>query len=236
MDYPGQATFVTLTYNPESLPERALLHKPDIQKFFKNLRNKGFKPRFFGCGEYGPTGLRPHYHMILYGLPTATPGSPTHQLIKKCWWNYEKDIPRGNVDVGDVTNASISYVAGYTLKPETLGKLKKFCWVVPEYSFMSTKPGIGRNALDRIIKQIDKSSYVTRLDGLNAIRIGGKVYPADRYIKQLAKAAGYHLGSASGGDVIPLDLNELERLDEIRYKEKQATIKEANQRKRKSRI
>ena len=85
--------FVTLTYNDENVPIRQhakvdkdtgevmSLHdvmtlKPtDFTLFVKRLRtnmqrlsgHQGI--RFFGCGEYGPLNMRPHYHLILFNCP-----------------------------------------------------------------------------------------------------------------------------------------------------------------------
>lgn len=88
--------FVTLTYNPESIPtlrtdtgeiyrggvqeirnnkilvSNTLFHD-DIQKFLKRLRRQlEYKNepeiRYYMCGEYGSTTQRPHYHMIIYNL------------------------------------------------------------------------------------------------------------------------------------------------------------------------
>lgn len=77
------AVFVTLTYNPESLPTNTFfdfdlqteiveptLSVRDVQLFFKRLRKKftGRRIRYYLCGEYGPKTFRPHYHAIIYGL------------------------------------------------------------------------------------------------------------------------------------------------------------------------
>ena len=50
--------FITLTYNPENLPEHNTLVKKHFQDFMKRLRkhkkaNKNNKIRYFHCGEYG---------------------------------------------------------------------------------------------------------------------------------------------------------------------------------------
>lgn len=104
----GKAVYVTLTYAPESIPlgtymdnnnvchTSYTLFKPDLQAFIKNLRarysgNGDFpnfpvrRIRFYGAGEYGEFTLRPHYHVILFGIdlddikatPSITPlGDP----------------------------------------------------------------------------------------------------------------------------------------------------------------
>lgn len=76
--------FVTLTYNNPNLPlkdNQPTLIKKDLQDFLKRLRyyEKGvetwihpFKEieenpiRYFACGEYGPKGGRPHYHLAIF--------------------------------------------------------------------------------------------------------------------------------------------------------------------------
>lgn len=77
--------FVTLTYNNENLPinheGEPTLIKKHIQDFFKRLRyhHKGKETwinpksekkeepiRYFCCGEYGPKGGRPHYHVAIF--------------------------------------------------------------------------------------------------------------------------------------------------------------------------
>lgn len=63
--------FVTLTYNNQSLPHFASLVKRDVQLFLKRLRKRypNEQIRYVLVGEYGKLHLRPHYHMILFGLP-----------------------------------------------------------------------------------------------------------------------------------------------------------------------
>lgn len=77
------AYFVTLTYNDGNLPktwytdsdtgeafQAATLVKRDVQLFMKRLR-KAFDDqhiRFYCAGEYGDESMRPHYHLILFGL------------------------------------------------------------------------------------------------------------------------------------------------------------------------
>ena len=75
----AESTFVTLTYSEQSLPKLPLvggllptLQRKDVVGFLKRLRTNvsPVKFRFFGCGEYGEQTERPHYHLLLFGLPT----------------------------------------------------------------------------------------------------------------------------------------------------------------------
>jgi len=63
--------FVTLTYDQDHLPDPPQLVPDHLSAFVKRLRAR-FAPlqfRFFACGEYGSRTLRPHYHVVLFGLP-----------------------------------------------------------------------------------------------------------------------------------------------------------------------
>jgi hypothetical protein len=79
-----QNLFITLTYDEENVPfvqtdagpvRVAVLQ--DVSAFLKRLRKSlyGSKKgdlRFFAVSEYGPKTLRPHFHIILFGLPSKT--------------------------------------------------------------------------------------------------------------------------------------------------------------------
>lgn len=140
--------FVTLTYSDEQCPKK--LDKSHLRSFIKNLRNKGYKIRYYGCGEYGCHTLRPHYHIILFGLfpDDAKPLSKSHSGF----WLYESDLisscwNRGRITVQEFTPETAAYVAGYVDKK--MDDLNCF-------TIMSTHPGIGGdyllNNLDKIYK------------------------------------------------------------------------------------
>lgn len=64
----AQNSFVTLTYADRHLPSHASLRKKHLQDFMKRLRfSTDAKLRYYACGEYGTTSLRPHYHICLFG-------------------------------------------------------------------------------------------------------------------------------------------------------------------------
>ena len=59
------------------LGQHSTLVKRDLQLFLKRLRkklvktygkDKKFRIRFIGCGEYGGTFGRPHYHLVIFGM------------------------------------------------------------------------------------------------------------------------------------------------------------------------
>lgn len=108
LTYHKSATFLTLTYAPEYLPDGCTIVKSDLQKFFKLLRyhlGKSNKIKYFACGEYGDHTWRPHYHAIVFGLRLIK----DRDIVNKSW-------PNGHVHYGSVTSKSINYVCSYVSK------------------------------------------------------------------------------------------------------------------------
>jgi len=149
----AQNCFLTLTYDKNHLPKNGSLDVSDIQKFFKRLRKRAGKVRYFQCGEYGAKLQRPHHHVILFGynFPDQVFWKSnglkqkiyTSKLLSEIW-------PHGFSTIGQVTNESVNYVARYTLKKvygqqakEHYGNRK------PEFVTMSRKPGIGKSWYDK---------------------------------------------------------------------------------------
>lgn len=133
----GCALFMTLTYDDACLnivDGRAVLSRRDIQLFHKRVRKKIDKRlNYFLVGEYGPTTLRPHYHVIYFGLDY------THLDIIGNEWN--KGFYSGSL----VSDGRISYVAKYSLLPT---KLDEF-YMKKEYKpFMVCSKGMGAGFLE----------------------------------------------------------------------------------------
>ncbi|UPW40888.1 replication initiator protein [Sigmofec virus UA08Rod_6251] len=123
--YHKENYFVTLTYSPECLPEDGMLNRVHVQQFMKRLRRAftGYKIRVFYCGEYGEKRRRPHYHLILFGLPLAKEGHRLYPInsSRKGNINYVTDIisskwSYGLATVGPFSSSAAAYVAQYTLK------------------------------------------------------------------------------------------------------------------------
>ena len=106
------ALFVTLTYDDEHLPKNSeglpILCKKDIQDFFKRFRHI-YQVRYFGCGEYGLTTARPHYHLILYFDFPITSKSRMYDDILNTWQN-------GKIMIADVNDNRVFYCAKYCIK------------------------------------------------------------------------------------------------------------------------
>lgn len=67
----GPSVFITLTYGRdehgnESHARAAILTYSDVQKYFKQLRNRGLKFRYLVAGEIGAKKGRTHWHIIVF--------------------------------------------------------------------------------------------------------------------------------------------------------------------------
>lgn len=212
-DY-DSAYFVTLTYDDNHIPlsfssdpETGLaspsrtLCKRDVQLFFKRLRKAcpNDHIRYYGCGEYGPSTFRPHYHLIIFGLhlDDLEPWSRSPQgyqyfrspLLERVWsfprrddnGQYLSESPStaGYVLVGAVTWESCAYTARYMTK-KLKGDSAEFYStfnLTPPFSLMSRKPGIARKYYDEHGKEIFEHDYIA----LKTDTGGRKIYPPNYY-------------------------------------------------------
>lgn len=143
--------FITLTYDNDH--NDGLLHKKDFQKFIKRARKQfGEKLRYFGCGEYGARGKRPHYHLLLFG----------HNFAKQLFYEkngvkyyrsfeLEKLWKNGYSILTDYDDATAIYLTKY-LQKSIVKYLEKNNIPRESYPFLlqSRKPPIGYNFLETI--------------------------------------------------------------------------------------
>lgn len=164
--------FITLTYNDEHLPSNKMLVKDEISRFNKKLKTyldrKGFNSdfRFYGIGEYGTRSGRAHYHEILFNCEI-----PDLEFYKKSengdlYYNSEflnSVWAKGYVVVAQVDIGSACYVARYCDKKKLLTKKEKedlySKGVVPEFSVMSRRPGIGAGYYEKIVENVKAGVY-----------------------------------------------------------------------------
>ncbi len=169
----ADTSFITLTYDDEHVPRFGSLLMDDWQKFFKRLRRRVGKVRFFGCGEYGEQFGRPHYHACLFGLDFpdkvlwTTRG--VHDVFRsdllESVWTY------GQSEIGSLTFESAAYVARYCVKKIT-GKMAEAHYQcvdpetgemgsrLPEFATMSRRPGIGAGWFDLYSDEVYPSDEV----------------------------------------------------------------------------
>ncbi len=187
---PGQkASFLTLTYSPENVPYcfdeendsdhvspvSMSLDKRDFQLFMKRLRFyfSDKKLRFLACGEYGTSTLRPHYHLILFGLSAEDfsdlrflkmnkLNQPlyTSDLLRDLWSN-------GHVSIASVSYQTCAYVARYNLKKAYGLDEKPSDFAVDPFILMSRRPGIGSDYFDLHPDCVKQSSIYLGIDGIS---------------------------------------------------------------------
>jgi len=187
-------SFITLTYSDENLPKNEhginTLDKTHLQTFFKNLRSKLKSPiRYYAVGEYGTKGERginPHYHVLLYGADQAD-----ETLIADAWrlpaGRGKKGDLCGFTYVGDLTDQSIAYVAGYVQKKTQYNKdMYDDFEIVPEYSTMSLKPAIGASAVPKFVALFEaKPEYLTEHgDVPYSVNHGDRKLPLGEYLRE----------------------------------------------------
>lgn len=177
------SSFVTLTYADEHLPEGGSLCPRDPQLFLKRLRKAihPLKLRYYLVGEYGDRTFRPHYHLALFGVPQEA-----YQTIADAW--SVNGSPLGHVVVGSLTFESAGYVAGYVTKKMTSEDDPRLGGRHPEFARMSTRPGIGADAMDDIADLLFTKAGCAELARLGDVpfilKHGGKSMPLGRYLRR----------------------------------------------------
>lgn len=202
--------FVTLTYDdaiardPFGCPIRSLC-KWHIQEFTesmrKALRYHNTVCRIFGCGEYGDTYGRPHYHFSLFGVSPhilgigddldavkarrdfLAHGSFTHVRCAQrdskgnLYWQspfISARWPYGNHMIYRACRETFQYIAGYVVKKMN-GERQKH--IVPEFQFQS-RPSIGYPWF------LEYCSSLTSVDGdrliNDALEIAGQTWKCPR--------------------------------------------------------
>lgn len=176
--------WATLTYKeapPELIPK-------DLQYFVRRLRVIYPVPfRYYGVGEYGTRGLRPHFHIALFGVSFLD-----SEYIQKAWQKDGKPI--GFVDVGELNKDSAAYIAGYVCKKMTSYTNPALAGKHPEFARMSLKPGIGALQCENMGKELVRAfeNGHTALDVPREVRQAGRKMPLGRYVQgKLRQAVGW---------------------------------------------
>lgn len=179
------ASFVTLTYNEDSVPfcntsgmvryssilknpkkfeskpYFMSLYKKDLQDFMKRVRrsmqyhNIDVPFRFLASGEFGDSTARPHYHLVFFGLSDVLARS----VVRKNW-------PYGFIDVGPLSAGGLRYVCKYITK-----KYDSYNMYLHEKSLGVTSPflthsqRLGHNWILAHLDQIVDSDYTFIFNG-----------------------------------------------------------------------
>lgn len=182
--------FCTLTYNDASMPADLSVHPRVLQLFLKRLRKSFKNPlRYFGCGEYGDSTMRPHYHLALFGYPgcnsTITRLSksgkeccPPCTLIKTAWGN-------GEIMLGTLEPKSMAYIAGYVTKKMTKHDDPRLEGRLPEFARMSLRPGIGYSLMHDLASTLMELDLDNKLVDVPISLAHGKLkLPLGRYLRR----------------------------------------------------
>jgi len=150
-----RASFITFTYNNDHLPPGGTLVKRHYQDFLRALRKRGYKFTYMVAGEYGKKLSRPHYHAIIFGEDFRrdsyrAPVAQSEDYPLYCNDELTKIWGKGHVVCGDVTFASIQYVAKYiTKKISGEGAKEHYGDKLPEFMQPSLRNPIGSKWLDK---------------------------------------------------------------------------------------
>lgn len=194
----SESCFVTLTYADEFVP-RSLTHS-HFQLFMHRLRKRLKRSvRFYMSGEYGERTLRPHYHACLFGYSflddrvyyrKSPAGSRLYRsdLLDSVWG-------MGLCSIGELTFESAAYAARYITKKVTgdaasehysrvdveTGEVYE---VLPEYSKMSLRPGLGAEWARRYMRDCLPRDYCV---------IDGRKWPVpDYYVELMRREGGWY--------------------------------------------
>lgn len=183
-----RASFYTLTYDDDNLPDAASVSPRHLQLFIKRLR-KHRSVRFFGVGEYGDASERPHYHLALFGLD-STPDDA--ELVRRSW-------PSGHIYPGSLTVDSAQYIAGYVTKKMTQRDDERLQGRYPEFARMSNRPGIGANSIQSVAHALQDSKGwdkgLSDGDVPSMLKHGSRTLPLGRYMRtRLRKELGFEEG------------------------------------------
>lgn len=159
-----QNCFLTLTYDNEHLPPGGSLYPQHMVLFFKRLRKKYGKLRYFQCGEYGDRFARPHHHSIIFGFDfpdkkvfSRREGVTLYRSdsLDRLWGN-------GHCSIGAVTFQSAAYVARYIMKKVNGDQAEDYYrGRKPEYITMSRRPGIAADWFKKYSSDVYPKDFIT---------------------------------------------------------------------------
>lgn len=167
-EHAGPAWFVTLTYNPDNLPENGTLEKKKFLQWIKDTqRRRSDVFRYYAVGEYGDKSHRPHYHMAVFLEHPAQIDS-----IRAAWEN------KGFTQASELNTQRARYLANYTAKKLTKTGDPRLAGREPEFRTSSRNPPLG----SAFVEKVGHSSQAKRIveltgDAPRTFTFQGKQYP-----------------------------------------------------------
>lgn len=156
--------FITLTYDEEHVPmnEKGMLtlRHDDYSKYVKRVRQQLKRDygetvhlSIIGCGEYGNKTGRPHYHLVLHGIPFSW---------RDTWYglvdSLEKKWKFGFSYIKSCNSEVASYVTKYSLKDLNRRRDDYIAQGI-EPSFRVYSHGIGMNYFEACKDRIRREGY-----------------------------------------------------------------------------
>lgn len=203
----NENAFITLTY--KDVPLCGSVCPSHLRNFLKRLRKaltNDEKPektrliRFYAVAEYGGKFDRPHYHLAIFNYPSCSDISrkiylrfkgkscdcPNCSLIAKAWG-------KGMISNDELSVASAGYVAGYITKKVANFDDPAARGLLPSFTRMSNRPGIGKTALHKLIEYLRSPAGQKLIQATGDVppllKHGKKKYPLGRYLRsELRKA------------------------------------------------
>lgn len=204
------SSFITLTMDDDNLPEEfhdeetgevyaPLSVNPDTHRLFINnfrtsaARKLGLKNiRMFCAAEYGEKTQRPHFHYAMFGFPSC----PYKDRVRisgrfvpcKCdLCRFTHDVwQKGHIFIGDLTEDSAQYIAGYVTKKMTNNNTEFQRDFLqgrhPEFARQSRMPGLGAHYIPMIAEQLTNYGILDKDCIPRALLHGTKLLPLGRYL------------------------------------------------------
>lgn len=178
--------FVTLTFDKEGLPDDLSVSPRELSLFIKRLRKGGSKFRYFACGEYGDSTLRPHYHLALFSFPTCAFGiTRKKEYCCAVCSEVSRAWGKGIIQCATLEAKSIAYVAGYVSKKMTRDSDPRLKGRRPEFARMSLRPGIGYNVMHEVAHSLMEYDLDKKMiDVPCSLRHGKIELPLGRYLRR----------------------------------------------------
>lgn len=183
--YHEHSSFVTFTYAKE--PADGSVVKEHLSSTFHRLRKilslQGRRVRFFGVGEYGELGHRPHYHAAVFGCSLAD-----QQRLESAWNGLRTTdgAEPGFVHVGSLSPDSAAYISGYVVKKLTAAASPS--GRTPEFAVMSRRPGVGLVALPALVEALSTKAgamFISQTGDVPvAFMVAGRLMPLGDYLRR----------------------------------------------------
>lgn len=174
-----RASFVTLTYKPEELPDAGEVVPKHLTDWLKRFRSAAGPFRYFAVGEYGDVTQRPHYHVCVFGH-----GKECEGVVGRTW-DY------GRPHVLNLSRQLAQYCCGYIPKKLTKVGDERLGGRHPEFVRMSMRPGIGAQAVSTIVQALESTAGREEIartgDVPRVLRHHGQDLPLGRYMRTLLR-------------------------------------------------